>query len=88
MFSLDFIFANFKAIVIAAAMVAAALFGANYVRRGKKIDALEDINAVHKLKDEAQRKQIAIDKDTKEKLDEVDNAKGDDILNKLNNMDK
>ena len=88
MFSLEIILANLKAIIFAIIALIIAIFGANYVRRGKKIDKLEGINAVHKHKDEAQLKQVAIDKDTKEKIKEVDDAKGDAVLDKLNDIDK
>lgn len=88
MLSLTFILANIKVIVLGVAAVIAALFGANYVRRGKKIDKLNEANVVHEYKNKAEQEQIEINKDTKEKLDEVDNAKSDDVLDKLNDLDK
>lgn len=88
MFPLDIILSNLQAIVAVVIAVAAAFFGINYVRRGKKIDNLERVNAVHGLKDSAQHEQAKIDKSVKEKLNEVDNAKSDDVLDKLNDLDK
>lgn len=88
MLSLTFLLTNLKAIIVVAVSLIFTIFGVNYVRRGKKIDSLEQDNKVLKTKDELKNKQENITSNMDKQIKEVDNVKKDDIIDKLNSLDK
>lgn len=79
--------ANIKTVLIAIAGLLGIGFLANYARRGKQLEANRQAIKAYKAKEEVRQESQKIEEKTKEKIDEVKKASGNDLVNKLNNLD-